>query len=96
MGRERALGDVGGCRVFVKLENLQITGSFKLRGAMNKLLSLDAAARSRGVVAASTGNHGAAVAHGLRALGMHGLVFAPTTASEARSSASAARRPIPR
>ncbi|MGH6994182.1 MAG: pyridoxal-phosphate dependent enzyme, partial [Stellaceae bacterium] len=46
-----------GKRVLVKAENLQRTGSFKFRGALNTLLSLDAAARKRGVVAFSSGNH---------------------------------------
>ena len=47
--------------VWLKLESAQPTGSFKLRGATNKLLSLGEAERARGVVAASTGNHGLAV-----------------------------------
>ena len=54
-----------GARVHFKLENLQHTGSFKLRGAMNKLLSLTEEEKQRGVVTASTGNHGAAFAYGL-------------------------------
>jgi threonine dehydratase len=54
-----------GAQVYFKLENLQHTGSFKLRGAMNKLLSLTDEEKGRGVVTASTGNHGAAFAFGL-------------------------------
>ena len=54
-----------GANVYFKLENLQYTGSFKLRGAMNKLLSLTDEEKGRGVVTASTGNHGAAFAYGL-------------------------------
>jgi threonine dehydratase len=54
-----------GAQVYFKLENLQHTGSFKLRGAMNKLLSLTDEEKRRGVVTASTGNHGAAFAYGL-------------------------------
>ena len=54
-----------GANVYFKLENLQHTGSFKLRGAMNKLLSLTDEEKGRGVVTASTGNHGAAFAYGL-------------------------------
>ncbi|MEM7354109.1 MAG: threonine/serine dehydratase [Acidobacteriota bacterium] len=68
-------------RVSLKLETSQITGSFKLRGAMNKLLSLTPAQRSRGVVAASSGNHGVAVAHGAKTLGCPGVVFVPEDAS---------------
>jgi threonine dehydratase len=71
-------------QVFLKLENLQHTGSFKLRGAMNKLLSLNASERAKGIVTASTGNHGAAVAYGLKALGIKGLVCVPTNASPAK------------
>lgn len=71
-------------RVSLKLETAQITGSFKLRGAMNKLLSLTPAQRQRGVVAASSGNHGAAVAYGVKALGCRGVVFVPEDASAAK------------
>ena len=53
------------CHCFAKLENRQVIGSFKIRGALNKLLSLTDDARKAGVVTASTGNHGAAVAYGL-------------------------------
>lgn len=75
------LGGAGGAPVALKLENLQHTGSFKVRGAMNKLLSLDEDRRRHGVVAASTGNHGAAVAWGLGRLGLRGLIFVPRGAS---------------
>jgi len=67
--------------VHFKLENLQHTGSFKLRGAMNKMLSLTRAQRQRGVVTASTGNHGAAMAYSLGKLGATGIVFVPQNAS---------------
>ncbi|NLS01335.1 hydroxyectoine utilization dehydratase EutB [Rhizobium sp. P38BS-XIX] len=55
--------------VYLKLESRQTTGSFKLRGATNAILALDQEARSRGLVTASTGNHGRAVAHAAKALG---------------------------
>lgn len=71
------LSQDGGAAVYCKLENLQHTGAFKVRGAMNKLLSLTAEELSRGVVAASTGNHGAAVAFSLNKLGASGMVFVP-------------------
>src|SRR5262245_2613668 len=74
----------GGAEVLLKLENLQRTGSFKLRGAMNKLLTLPPAALAAGVVTASSGNHGAAVSWGLRALGGRGIVFVPEDASPAK------------
>ena len=70
-----------GARVYFKLENLQHTGSFKLRGAMNKLLSLTAEEKGRGVVTASTGNHGAAFAFGLSIVKGSGVVFVPENAS---------------
>jgi len=78
------LSERTGARVFVKLENLQHTGSFKVRGAFNKLLTLDALTRARGVVAASTGNHGAAVAYAMGVLGVAGLIFVPETASPSK------------
>ena len=71
---------VTGAEVWFKLENLQHTGSFKVRGAMNKLLSLPADRREGGVVAASTGNHGAAVAYAAARLGLPGVVFVPRNA----------------
>jgi threonine dehydratase len=75
------LSEASGARVYLKLENLQRTGSFKLRGATNKLLTLPPDVRARGVVAASTGNHGAAVASAAAELGVRALVFAPENAS---------------
>jgi threonine dehydratase len=75
------LSRLSGGNVFLKLENLQLTGSFKLRGATNKLLSLTSAQRAKGVVAASTGNHGAALAFGMNKLAMRGVVFVPENAS---------------
>jgi threonine dehydratase len=73
--------DVGGAEVFFKLENLQHTGSFKTRGALNKLLTLTPDALTRGVVAASTGNHGAAVAFAAARVGTRAVVFVPDNAS---------------
>jgi threonine dehydratase len=70
--------------VFLKLENFQITGSFKARGALNKLTSLTADERKLGVVTASSGNHGAAVAYGSNALGVDAEVYVPKSASPAK------------
>ena len=64
------LSGQAGTPVFLKLENVQETGSFKLRGATNTLLSLGEAERARGVVAVSSGNHGRAVAHVARSSGV--------------------------
>jgi len=74
------LSEAAGCLAHLKLENFQRTGSFKLRGAMNKLLALDPERRARGVVAASTGNHGAALGLGGATLGCPVTIFAPETA----------------
>ena len=75
------LGERAGRRVYLKMENLQHTGSFKARGATNKLLSLSPEGRARGIVAASSGNHGAAVAFGAGRLGLPCRVFVPEGAS---------------
>ena len=72
------LSSISDSNVFLKLENLQHTGSFKLRGAMNKILNLPN--KSISVVTASSGNHGAAVAYSLRNLKMKGLVYVPENA----------------
>ena len=69
-----------GSRVFVKLENLQMTGSFKERGAANVLLQLSPAERRRGVVAASAGNHGLAVAFHASRLGIGAVIVMPAWA----------------
>lgn len=76
-----ALSALGGDHVHLKAENLQATGSFKVRGAFNKLLSLAPAELERGVVAASSGNHGAAVAFALQQLGAQGVIFVPEHAA---------------
>jgi len=68
----------------LKLENLQITGSFKARGVFNTLLQLSPAERERGVVAASGGNHGAALAYGAWRLGLPATIFLPERASSDR------------
>ena len=66
------------------MENLQVTGSFKARGAVNKLLSLNREQRRKGVVSASTGNHGAAVAYAAQELNVKCSIFVPKDASEAK------------
>jgi threonine dehydratase len=79
--------ELAGADIYFKLENLQYTGSFKVRGAMNKVLSLTQTERQRGVVTASTGNHGAATAFSLAKLGGGGLVFVPDNATAAKVQA---------
>ena len=68
----------------LKLENMQVTGSFKARGVFNTLLQLSAAQRERGVVAASGGNHGAALAYGAWRLGLPATIYLPERASADR------------
>jgi len=70
-----------GASVYFKLENRQTTGSFKLRGATNRVMTLSEAQRSKGCVAASSGNHGAAVACALKKLGASGVIFVPEQTS---------------
>jgi len=72
-----ALSELTGATVFVKLENFQRTGSFKDRGALNRLLALDDAQRRGGVVAASAGNHAQGVAYHARDLGVPATVVVP-------------------
>ncbi len=81
------LSEQTGCNVFLKLENLQRSGSFKFRGAINKLLALSDDERRRGIVTASSGNHGAAVALGLGTVGARGTVFVPEAASPTKVEA---------
>lgn len=76
-----ALSRMTQTNAYLKCENLQYTGAFKVRGAINKLLSLSPAQREQGVVTASSGNHGAAVAFGLNKLNIAGKVFVPENAS---------------
>ena len=78
------LSQTGGANVFCKLENLQHTGSFKVRGVMNKLLSLTAEELAQGAVTASTGNHGLAVARSVKELNASGIVFVPENAGPSK------------
>jgi len=82
-----AFSDELGAQVYFKLENRQITGSFKLRGAANCLMTLSPDQRRAGCVAASSGNHGAAVALAMRRLDMQGIIFVPEQTSPAKVDA---------
>jgi threonine dehydratase len=73
----QTLSELTGARCFVKLENLQMTGSFKERGAANLLLQLTPDERRRGVIAASAGNHGLAVAFHAARLGIPATIVMP-------------------
>lgn len=76
-----------GADVYVKRENLQYTGSFKLRGAANRLMTLTGAQKRAGCVTASSGNHGAAVAYAMHELGIEGVIFVPERTSSAKVEA---------
>ena len=76
-----------GAQVWFKLENLQHTGSFKLRGAVNRLMTLTNEQRDAGCVAASSGNHGAAVAYAMGHLGVNGVIFVPEQTSPTKVDA---------
>lgn len=76
--------------LWLKAENLQPTGAFKLRGAFNKLLSLTPEQRERGVVAHSSGNHAGAVAYAARALGLRAVVVMPAGAPQTKLAATRA------
>src|SRR5215510_847382 len=71
------LSALTGAEVFVKYENLQVTNSFKERGARTKLASLTAAERARGVIAMSAGNHAQAVAYHAARLGISATIVMP-------------------
>jgi threonine dehydratase len=83
-----SLSRLAGRGVLLKAENLQRTGSFKVRGAYNLLGLLSAAEREAGVVAASAGNHGQAVACAAQELGIHATIFMPEDAPMAKVEAT--------
>jgi threonine dehydratase len=85
-----ALAQALGCRAVLKCENLNPTGAFKVRGGVNLLASLDAEARARGVVAASTGNHGQSVAYAARLFGCDATIFMAEAANRLKVQATRA------
>jgi threonine dehydratase len=78
------LSNTTGCNVHLKLEHLQHTGSFKLRGAANKILSLNQEQLRQGVIAASTGNHGRGVCYAARAVGTNATIYLPRDVSPSK------------
>ncbi len=82
--RVRELDNVIGCKVFLKPENLQLSGSFKLRGAANFLLQLTDEQLAKGVVCASSGNHAKGVAYAAGKLGVKAVVVMPTNCNPAK------------
>ncbi|HLQ84926.1 MAG TPA: threonine ammonia-lyase [Salinisphaeraceae bacterium] len=73
----RTLSDIAGCELYLKFENHQFTASFKERGALNCLLSLNQKERAAGVIAMSAGNHAQAVAYHARRLGLRAVIVMP-------------------
>jgi threonine dehydratase len=82
------LGDEIGVRLHLKAELFQRTGSFKPRGVFNKLLSMDPADLSRGLVSLSAGNHAAALAYGATAVGAKATIVMPATAMQSKVEAT--------
>src|SRR5215831_14223791 len=87
--RSLHLSRLGDADVYLKLEHLQHTGSFKLRGATNKILSLDDEQLRRGVIAASTDNHGMGVCYAARHAGTMATIYLPRDVSEQKLPVSA-------
>lgn len=82
--QSKSLSEIAGGPVYLKLENQQITGSFKLRGALNVLATLPPEVRARGVVASSAGNHGLGVAYAAKHFGVRATIFVPSTAPKVK------------
>ncbi len=82
------LSRLAGRAVHLKAENLQRTGSFKIRGAVNRVAALGEVERSAGVVAASAGNHAQAVAWAAREAGVRATIFVPQDAPMAKVEAT--------
>jgi threonine dehydratase len=77
----QSINELAGCKLFFKCENLQNVGAFKARGAMNAVLSLSEAQRSKGVATHSSGNHAQAVSRAAKILGLKAYIVMPRTAA---------------
>src|SRR3546814_14067226 len=84
--RARTLADICGAEIWLKLENLQYTGSFKERGALIRLLALSDDERRRGVIAMSAGNHAQGVAYPATRLGIPATIVMPAATPMAKTS----------
>lgn len=82
-----ALGEIAGIQLFLKCEQFQKTGSFKPRGALNKLAHLSEQERGRGLVSASAGNHAQGLAYAARSFGAHATIVMPQDAPQAKIDA---------
>ena len=87
LDRSNHLSALADADVYLKLESAQISGSFKLRGAMNKMLSLSDEEKRRGVLTASSGNHGTACAYLMAHFGIAGTIYLPDGVSPAKLEA---------
>ena len=85
--RMEALDPFLGCQVYLKLENMQKIGAFKFRGAMNKIQKLTEEELARGIVAASSGNHGRAIAYGAKMKGAKATIIMPNSAPKMKVEA---------
>lgn len=83
--RSRVLDEIAGASLLIKAECLQQTGSFKLRGATNRLLQIPEKKRAAGVVAFSSGNHAQGIARAAKRLGMPALIVMPTDAPRVKT-----------
>ena len=83
------LSEITGAKLWLKFENLQFTGSFKQRGALNKLLSLTAEQRARGVIAVSAGNHAQGVAYHAGQLGIPATIIMPISTPAVKAQRTA-------
>ncbi len=86
----KTFSSLAGTQIFMKLENLQATGSFKVRGAFNKLSHLTDEERARPIVAASAGNHAQGVAYSATQLGLQSTIFMPTFTPPTKANATRA------
>jgi threonine dehydratase len=84
--RSQTLGGMAGVELLLKAENFQKTGSFKIRGAVNKILSLSREEGAKGIITASSGNHGQAVAYAASLCGYGATVVMPEGASAAKAA----------
>jgi threonine dehydratase len=84
LDRSRTFSKMTGCDLYLKLENLQKTGSFKIRGAYNKIQSLTGCEQAKGVIAASAGNHAQGVAYAANAAGIKATIVMPEVAPLAK------------
>ena len=82
--RAEAMDEVLGCRVYLKPECLQVTGSFKIRGATNKILTMTEEEKERGIIASSSGNHALGVAFAAKMLGIKATLVLPTNAPQVK------------